>query len=136
VTGALVTQDSGLPAVAYEVVFSEVDGVERRQPLTLCWDVAFERAAAARGFSSYRGQRSFSGLWYFVSSGEHVGYESWLERDQLMVLDADPDVVAVSSQPFWLHWTGEDERPVWHAPDFFVRLRDGTAVVVDVRADD
>ena len=135
-TGALATRDSGLPAVAYEVVFSEVDGVERRQPLTLCWDVAFERAAAARRFSSYRGQRSFSGLWYFVSSGEHVGYESWLERDQLMVLDADPDVVAVSSQPFWLHWAGEDERPVWHVPDFFVRLRDGTAVVVDVRADD
>lgn len=52
VTGALATRDPGSPAIAYEVVFSEVDGVERRQPLTLCWDVAFERAAAARRFSS------------------------------------------------------------------------------------
>lgn len=123
------------PADTYDVVF-EIDGVEQRQPLTSCWDVAFERAAAARSFPSYRAHRSFSGLWYLASSGEHVGFESWLERDQLMALDADPDVVAVSSQPFWLHWAAGDGRLVRHAPDFFARLRDGTAVVVDVRADD
>lgn len=53
-----------------------------------------------------------------------------------MLLDADPDVVAVSSQPFWLCWEDEDGRSVRHAPDYFVRRRDGTAVVLDVRADD
>lgn len=135
-TGVLAMQDAGSPAVAYEVVFFEADGVEHRRLLTSSWNVAFERAVAARRFPSYRGQRSFSGQWYLACSGEHVGYESWLERDQLMALDADPDVVAVSSQPFWLHWIGEDGCPVRHAPDFFARLRDGTAVVVDVRADD
>jgi hypothetical protein len=64
----------------------------------------------------------------------HVGYESWLERDQLMVLDADADVVAVASQPFWLSWS-LGQRRVRHAPDFFVRLSDGSGVVIDVRAD-
>lgn len=102
----------------------------------LCWDVPFERAVAVRRFASHRGQRSFSGLWYFASSGVHIGYESWLERDWLMALDADPEVVAVASQPFWLCWDGEDERALRHAPDFFVRRCEGTAVVLDVRADD
>jgi len=35
-----------------------------------------------------------------------VSYESWVERGTLMALDADPEVVAVSSQPMWLHWVG------------------------------
>jgi hypothetical protein len=43
-------------------------------------------------------------------------------------------VVGYSSQPFWLRW--HDGRRRRHAPDFFVRLIDGTGVVVDVRADD
>ena len=37
-------------------------------------------------------------------------------------------------EPFWLLW--HDGRRRRHAPDFFVRLIDGTGVVVDVRADD
>ncbi|WP_440581562.1 TnsA-like heteromeric transposase endonuclease subunit [Streptomyces viridochromogenes] len=50
-------------------------------------------------------------------------------------MDFDPAVVGMASQPFWLHWhDGERERR--HAPDFFVRRVDGSAVVVDVRADD
>jgi hypothetical protein len=37
-------------------------------------------------------------LWCFASSGERVGFESWLECDRLMELDADADVVVVASQ--------------------------------------
>ena len=53
-----------------------------------------------------------------------------------MWLDADPDVAAVASQPFWLSWTDEEQRPVRHAPDFFARRSDGSGLVIDVRADD
>lgn len=59
----------------------------------------------------------------------------WLERDRLMALDADPEVVGVAAQPMWLRWTGESGRLVRHAPDYFARRADGTAVVVDVRPD-
>jgi hypothetical protein len=45
-------------------------------------------------------------------------------------------VRAVASQPFWLRWRGEDDRARRHAPDFFARRHDGSAVVVDVRPDD
>ena len=52
-----------------------------------------------------------------------------------MLLDSDPDVVAVSSQPFCLTWPHQPgaRRQV---PDFFARLADGSAVVMDIRPDE
>ena len=119
-----------------EVEFAGGDGVVRREPLGGCWNLAFERVAPVRGFASFRGQRNRPGLWWFSRTGEHVGHESWLERDRLMALDADPEVVGVAAQPMWLHWVTESGRPVRHAPDFFARRADGTGVVIDVRADE
>jgi hypothetical protein len=44
-------------------------------------------------------------------------------------------VAGIASQPFWLHWRDgvRERRP---APDYFVRRVDGSAVVVEVRADE
>ena len=53
-----------------------------------------------------------------------------------MLMDFDPGVRAVSSQPFWLRWRDGEDRSRRHAPDFFARRDDGTGVVVDVRPDD
>ncbi|WKG00800.1 TnsA-like heteromeric transposase endonuclease subunit [Mycolicibacterium sp. HK-90] len=104
-----------------------------RRSLERCAAVRFELdCAPVRNFPSFRGQRNFPGLWWFATTGTHVGHESWVERDQLMALDADPDVVGVLSQPFWFHWPDGSR----HAPDYFVRHRDGSAVVVDVREDE
>jgi hypothetical protein len=99
------------------------------------WPVAFESVAPWRGFPSFRGQSNFPGWWWSATMGRHVGDESWLERDHLMLLDFDPGVAGLSSQPFRLSWEtcGVRRR---HVPDFFARLRDGSGVVVDVRADD
>ncbi|MFJ8076763.1 TnsA-like heteromeric transposase endonuclease subunit [Streptomyces sp. NPDC096176] len=70
-----------------------------------------------------------------MTTGGHVGHESWLERDRLILLDSAPDVVGIASQPFWLNWReGEVRRR--HAPDYFIRLADGRARVVGVRAED
>jgi hypothetical protein len=67
--------------------------------------------------------------------GRHIGFESWLERDRLMMLDFSPRVRAFSAQPFWLLWSCGGKRRR-HAPDFFVRLAGGGGMVVDVRPDD
>jgi hypothetical protein len=64
-----------------------------------------------------------------------VGFESWLERDHVMLLDFDPLVVGLSSQPFWLSWSAGGRRRR-HAPDFFARLADRSGVIVDVRPDE
>lgn len=123
------------PAEDFEMRFVDRDGLEHREPLRTCWVQPFETARPVRKFNAHRGQRSFAGLWWSATISDHVGYESWLERDHVMALDFDPDVTGLASQPFQLGWqSGEDER--WHTPDYFVRMADGTAVVVDVRPDD
>ena len=119
----------------FDVSFMDSDGGRRCEPLSSCWMVLFERALPVRAFSSYKGKKSFSGLWWSATTSEHVGYESWLERDQVMALDFDPNVVGLSSQPFRLSWRRDGE-DCSHTPDYFVRLRDGTGVVIDVRHDD
>jgi hypothetical protein len=76
------------------------------------------------------------GLWWSATTGAHVGYESWLERDHVMLLDFDPRVAAIAAQPFWLRWRDDAGRSRRHAPDLFARMADGSAVVIDVRPDD
>src|SRR6266536_4044905 len=86
--------------VSFEVSFSVEAGRQRREPLLSCWDVPFERAAPSRSFPSFKGQRNFPGLWWSATTGEHVAYESWVERDVAMLLDFDPQIVAFVAQPF------------------------------------
>lgn len=122
-------------APAFEVEFTDSAGERCCGPLGELWSARFERAGPVRSFPSFRGQASFPGLYYAATMDAHIGFESWLERDVAMMLDFDPEVVAFSSQPFWLAWAKDGERRR-HAPDYFARLADGTGVVIDVRPDD
>ena len=79
----------------FDVEYVEPGGVVRRADLSMCWDVRFEDAPLVRSFPSVRGQAHFPGLRWSATSGGHVGYESWLERDIAMLLDFDLDVVGV-----------------------------------------
>ena len=137
---------SGVTAVAagaaraggFELRYLEAGGsgfAERQGALAACWNARFEDVPPVRSFPSYKGQRNFPGLYFAVCIGLHVGFDLWLERDQLMMLDFSPQVRSFSAQPFWLLWESGG-RARRHAPDFFVRLAGGSGVVVDVRADD
>ncbi len=121
--------------VGFAVSLVSADGEDLRGRLDVLWSTRFEHALPVRRFGSFKGQRSFQGAWWFATTGEHVRFESWVERDVLMLLDFDAAVVAVSAQPFWLSWP-EERRTRRHAPDFFARLVDGSAVVIDVRPDE
>lgn len=96
------------PPSKFDLVFVDETGSEHRLPLSDCWEVAFERAGAVRRFASHPGKRSFDGLWWFATTGDHVPFESWMERDHVMALAADINVVGLASQPFWLRWRDED----------------------------
>ncbi|WP_327120715.1 TnsA-like heteromeric transposase endonuclease subunit [Nocardia sp. NBC_01730] len=109
-------------------------GRRERLPLAACVATRFEDAAPARGFPSYRGQRNFTGSWWSSTTGSHIGYESWLERDWLMDFDSAPAVKGIASQPFQLSWP-DGEKTIRHVPDYFLRTDEGQAVVVDVRPD-
>lgn len=116
----------------YAIGYAGPDGLECMVGLPDALSVAFEAVSPVRSFVRYRGQRSNTGLWWSASNGGHVGFESWLERDHLMLLDFDPTVAAIASQPFQLHYD-DGIRARRHVPDFFARLTDGTGVVIDVR---
>lgn len=53
-----------------------------------------------------------------------------------MLLDFDPLVTGMASQPFRLSRAAAGGKRVRHTPDFFVRRDDGTGLVVDVRPDE
>lgn len=116
--------------------FRAGDGSWQRGPLMSYLGTRFEGALPAREFRFEKGLRNFAGWWYFATTDAHVGFESWLERDHLMLMDFDPEVAAAASQPFWLRWRDEDGKAWSHVPDYFARRRDGSVVVVDVRPDD
>jgi hypothetical protein len=117
----------------FEVEYVTEDGAAHRVELSDAWPVRFELARPVRALRSRRGQRHLPGRWWSATDGGHVGYESWLERDHVMLLDFDPTVVGIASQPFWLSWTAADGRSRSHVPDYFARRVDGSAVAVDCR---
>lgn len=83
--------------------------------------VVFESASPVRRFASYGG----SGTSRAVLGGDHGvtggGFESWLERDRLMLLDHDQRVPGPASQPLRVTWQGATRR-ISHTPAYFARL--------------
>lgn len=121
----------------YSLEYVDGRGELHSGPFEAMWSTRFAAAGQVRTFLSYRGQRNFPGWYWAATSGELVGFESWVELGHLMRLDSEPDVVAVASQPFRRSWRpGDQARWISHTADYFVRRRDGTAVVLDVRPDD
>lgn len=121
-----------LPA-GFEVTYAERDGQEVRTGLEGLRCADFAVCRPVRSFPSYPGQRNYPGWYWSATMGRRVGFESWVERGHLVALDFDPEVTAIASQPFWLSWRTPAGKVRRHAPDFFARLADGGALVIDSR---
>jgi hypothetical protein len=67
----------------FEVSYVADDCAEHRVPLEQAWAVPLEQFIPVRRFRSRKGQRHLSGLWWSATTGGHVGFESWLERDHV-----------------------------------------------------
>ena len=78
----------------------------------------FEEAVPVRSFHWAKGAAHFPGLWWSSTTSAHVGFESWLERDHVMLMDFDPGITGIASQPFWLHWQDGDGRAAAARPGF------------------
>lgn len=57
-----------------------------------------------------------------MANSDRVGFESSLERDWLICLDFDPDVVVIREQPFSLYYE-VDGRQLRYTPDVLVQFR-------------
>ncbi|MGC5409936.1 TnsA-like heteromeric transposase endonuclease subunit, partial [Streptomyces sp. DT225] len=119
-----------------EVEYVAAAGGRRRGTLDELWPIQFESVPPERRFPAFRGQGNRCGCYWSATCGAHVGFESWLERDRLVLLDFDPLVTGPASQPFRLSRTDSEGKRIRHTPDFFVRHADGTGLVIDVRPDD
>lgn len=73
----------------------------------------------AREIKNYHGQTHVGGWYYFSKLQRHLRYESGLERLRLMMLDHDPEVTVVATQPFQLLFHHEG-KPFSHVPDLLM----------------
>ena len=64
----------------FELCYLDADDGEHRE-LPAAWPgLRPETFMPAREFRWARSQKHLPGLWWSVTTGAHVGYESWLER--------------------------------------------------------
>ncbi len=129
-----LTQDwlaaiDGTNALAGTIEFSRHGFLQHADPVNAA-RVLFEDADPVREFPSWPGKRNFEGKLWMASTAQHVPFESFWERSFLTSLDRAGDVVGVASQPMWIRWRSPKRS---HAPDYFVRRSDGSALLVDVK---
>jgi len=110
-------------------------GVRRSVELDEARTVRFETALLAREIPSRPKQTHTPGSYFFQTTSSLIKYESYLESKWLTLLDFDPDVVVISSQPMRIIGPVGDD---WldHVPDFYCRLADGRGCIVDVKHPD
>ena len=96
------------PSGEFDVEIVAEDGTRRRVPLASAARIPLADMTPARQIKARKRQRHLPGRWWSATDGRHVGYESWLERDQVMWLDWDKTVTGIASQPFRLWWTASD----------------------------
>lgn len=112
--------------------YREADGAERMVPLSRVGELPFEDYLPVRSIPHYHGSRHTPGDYWSATTGQLVGYESWLESKWMTLLDFDPDIVAFVAQP--LTFDGVDTDGTWeHTPDLFARRADGGVLLLDVK---
>lgn len=115
-----------------EVAYVGAVGERVVVPLRTSFQARFEDLSPVLPPQSFKGQRNFSGQWWFASTRSHVAFRSWMGRDRLIEFDFDPCVAAVAFRPMTLRWRFADVIGQ-HTPDYFVRRVDGSVAVFDVR---
>lgn len=112
--------------------YLDEDGYEYLAPAAAVSAVEFEQCRPAREIPSYAGQRHTPGRYWCATADDLLGYESHLEALWLRLLDFDPAITAIATQPFEI--SGRDTDGTWnHVPDIYTRRADGHVEVIDVK---
>lgn len=116
-----------------EVSWRDAQGGRHRTPIEHAISVPFERALPTRRIRvPHTTQRNVPRYHHFSLTKQLIVCESYLESCVLLTYEFNPGVVSASGQPLGLHGRAADGRALYHVPDFFIRLRDGRALLVDV----
>jgi len=99
--------------------------------LSRCASLAVWTFAPTREPHLHRERRTLCGWVAFGDPPVMTAYESAAERDVLLGLDFDRDVLAVAAQPFVLRLADDRE----HRPDYAALLTGGRVVILEVKDD-
>jgi len=114
------------------VRYVDSEGVQHLVRLEEAADLPLENGRMVRDIPSHRDQGHMPGQYWVAKWGDFADYESVLESKWLTLLDFDPEVTAFVTQP--LEFDAIDARGAWqHTPDVFVRHRDGSVLLLDVK---
>jgi hypothetical protein len=108
------------------------DGTEMAGPLASISLDRVDEWAPRRAWRWYRDQRHYPGFYWCATTGGHVGYESLLERDRLVLADFDPAVTNIKSQPFLMMMSDASGR-MRHIPDYLLVHRAAPPRLVNVK---
>ncbi|MER7728907.1 MULTISPECIES: TnsA-like heteromeric transposase endonuclease subunit [unclassified Streptomyces] len=107
-------------------------GQEHQTPwLQAAGEYPLEECVPVQQFPVLKGRRIAPGWWWMATSGRHVHYGFGAMRTQVMLLDRDPEVIAVACRPVELMWRGRGGNVVSHAPHLMARLANGSGVLID-----
>ncbi|MEU1320755.1 TnsA-like heteromeric transposase endonuclease subunit [Streptomyces tibetensis] len=112
--------------------FVDPAGIEHEAPwLEVAGEQRLEDCLPVRPFPVLKGRRVAPGWWWSATNHALVHYGFKAMRTQVMLLDHDPQVVALACRPVELLWRGRGGRVVSHAPHLMARLADGSGLLVD-----
>ncbi|TJZ99446.1 TnsA-like heteromeric transposase endonuclease subunit [Actinacidiphila oryziradicis] len=116
-----------------EAVFASPTGqLVQQRWLDAAQAARFEELPPVSAFPVVPGRRWGPGWWWSATTGRHVTHGSAAMRTQLMVLDRNPDIVALAGRPVRLVWRdpGDGQVHSW-VPQLFARYTDGTGLLAD-----
>lgn len=108
------------------------DGTELAGPLASITLDRVDEWAPRRAWRWYKDQRHYPGFYWCATTQCHVGYESLLERDRLMLADFESSVTNIKSQPFLMVLSDEAGR-LRHIPDYLLIHADRPPSLVNVK---
>lgn len=115
-----------------EVSWIDEQGLLHNEPLAEAAAVPFELARQRRQFSLYPSQLNTPVAHWCSATGKLVNCESFLASCVLLGYEYSGQLVGAASEPLLLHEHQRNGSVKEHYLDFFLRMRDGRAILVDV----
>ncbi|MFD4318981.1 TnsA-like heteromeric transposase endonuclease subunit [Streptomyces sp. NPDC058548] len=117
---------------AVEARFIDKGGDDQVMPwLQAAGEARLEHCPPVVPFPLRKGRGLGPGWWWSATQASLVPHGFGAMRTQVMMLDRDPQVVAVACRPVELLWRGRGGRIVSHAPHLMARLSCGAGLLMD-----
>ncbi|MEU3401985.1 TnsA-like heteromeric transposase endonuclease subunit [Streptomyces filamentosus] len=119
------------PAAVEALFIGDTGGQVQVPWLQAAAEERLEDRMPVRTFPALKGRKTAPGWMWMATSGRMMQYGFGAMRTQAMMLDFDPQVVAVACSPVELLWRGRAGMVVSHTPHLMARFADGSGLLLD-----